>query len=161
MTTTSTDRRDVRREAAVAAPHVTRSATRSYTRPAACGTDSGYRRHRDEDTVPCLACCDAHAVANANARVRARARHGDRQQPRLRSVADRPLQYQAAFDGHEPAEALTEHDRGRLVAELHGLGWDDQRIAQHTRMTTYTTTRIRGALGLLPNPRPGVTEGAA
>jgi hypothetical protein len=143
------------------APHDTRPATtRDYTRPAACGTDSGYHRHRAEDTTPCLACCDAHAVANANARARARAR-GERHQPRLRSAADRPLQYRAAWDGGEPAEALTPDDRRRLVLDLHDVGWADEDIAQHTRMTTYTTARIRGALGLLPNPRPGVKEGAA
>lgn len=35
---------------------------------ARCGTDSGYRRHRDQGTPPCQACKEAHAIA---ARVRA------------------------------------------------------------------------------------------
>jgi hypothetical protein len=126
-------------------------------RRADCGTETGYRRHLAEHTVPCRSCCDGHAVEMANWRARRRLR----QHPRVRSFADRPLQYRAAWEGDEPAEALTTDDRHRLVTDLHDLGWDDDRIAQHTRMTTYTTARIRGSLGLLPNARPSVQEGAA
>lgn len=118
-------------------------------RPAACGTESGYRRHRANGEVTCQQCCDAHAVQVGNWRARARV-----------SSAINPLQYLAARVGREPAEALVPGDRARLVAELHDRGWDDTAIASHTRMTTYTTARIRGALGLLPN-RPSVMEGAA
>lgn len=117
---------------------------------AAHGTESGYRRHLADRDVPCFPCCDAHALAMANWRARARV-----------TTAINPLQYQAARLGLEPAEALVSGDRHRLVAELHGLGWDDQRIAAHTRMTTYSTARIRGALGLLPSSRPRVKEEAA
>ncbi|GAA0897858.1 hypothetical protein [Pseudonocardia zijingensis] len=120
-------------------------------------TEAGYRRHIAEGTVPCGACCDAHAVEMANWRAHRRTRT----QPRLRSFADHPIQYRAAWDGDEPAEALTPDDRRRLVMDLHDLGWDDERIARHTRQTTYTTARIRGQLGLLPNPRPGQQEGVA
>lgn len=116
---------------------------------AAHGTEPGYRRHLADRDVPCRACCEAHTVVVANWRARARV-----------STPLEPLRYQAARRGIEPAEALTPGDRHRLVAELHRGGWDDRAIASHTRMTTYTTARIRGALGLLPN-RPGVKEGAA
>lgn len=118
-------------------------------RRGACGSEPSYRGHLAHDEVPCQACCDAHAVAIANWRARARVTH-----------AINPLHYQAARVGRLPAEALATEDRARLVAELHRLGWDDTAIASHTRMTTYTTARIRGALGLLPN-RPSVMEGAA
>lgn len=113
-------------------------------------TESGYRRHLADRDVPCLLCCDAHAVVMANWRARARV-----------SSPQEPLRYQAARRGVEPAEALTQGDRHRLVAELHRAGWGDAAIAAHTRMTTYTTARIRGALGLLPNVRPGAKRGAA
>lgn len=116
---------------------------------AAHGTEPGYRRHLADRDVPCRACCEAHTVVVASWRARARV-----------STPLEPLRYQAARRGIEPAEALAPGDRHRLVAELHRGGWDDRAIASHTRMTTYTTARIRGALGLLPN-RPGVKEGAA
>lgn len=116
---------------------------------AAHGTECGYRRHLADREVPCYPCCDAHAAAVANWRARVRV-----------TAALRPLHYQAARLGREPAEALDPADRRRLVAELHGLGWADEAIAAHTRMTTYTTARIRDALGLLPN-WPRVLKGAA
>jgi hypothetical protein len=56
-----------------------------------------------------------------------------------------------AFRGHEPAEALSTHDREHLVAEFVEAGWTDLQIACHTRMTTYTTARIRQRLGLRRN----------
>jgi hypothetical protein len=71
------------------------------------------------------------------------------------------LQYQAARDGREPAEALPTLARARLVVELHRRGWTDVEIATWTRQTTFTTAEIRGRLGLLPNTRPDATEGVA
>lgn len=53
--------------------------------------------------------------------------------------------------GLEPAELLDTQDREDLVAELWGRGWTDTQIATHTRMTTYTTGRIRHRLQLPPN----------
>jgi len=53
--------------------------------------------------------------------------------------------------GLEPAEALDSRDREDLVAELVARGWTDVQIAGHTRMSTYTTTRIRERLQLPAN----------
>lgn len=103
----------------------------------ACGSVAGYWRHRRRHEQPCPDCYDAHAEEHAAARIRPGARD--------------PLLYRACLTGREPAEALCAHDRHRLVAELHRLGWDDHVIAVHTRMTTYTTARIRAGLDLLPN----------
>jgi hypothetical protein len=50
--------------------------------------------------------------------------------------------------GLEPADALSRRDRERVVRRLWSEGWTDVEIAVHTRMTTYTTGRIRGRLGL-------------
>jgi hypothetical protein len=119
-------------------------------RAAACGTESGYRRHLRDDIVPCRPCCDGHAAHMARWRGRAAV-----------TAPEDPLRYRAARLGHEPAEALTTHDRHRLVAELHRAGWTDRRIATHARMTTYTTARIRAGLGLLPNRPSATTRGAA
>lgn len=74
--------------------------------------------------------------------------------------AAHPLRYQAARNGQTPAEDLCTEDRHRLVTELHAWGWTDIQIAGHTRMTLYTTARIRAGLGLLPH-RPGQIEGVA
>lgn len=68
--------------------------------------------------------------------------------------------YLAALAGEIPAEALPTHVRHRLVARLHRSGWTDVEIATHTRMTTYTTARIRAGLGLAPN-QPRSVKGAA
>lgn len=58
----------------------------------------------------------------------------------------------ACLEGREPAEALPTQDREDLVYHLvHDQGWTDVRIAQHTRMTTATTARIRERIGLTPN----------
>lgn len=113
------------------------------------GTESGYRRHLADSEPPCQDCCAGHAEHNANWRNRARV-----------TTPDHPLHYQAARLGNEPAEALTTRDRQRLVTELHTLQWADHEIAAHTRMTTYTTARIRGSLGLAPH-QPRVMEGVA
>jgi hypothetical protein len=70
--------------------------------------------------------------------------------------------YREALTGRLPAEALPTHARHRLVAHLHAAGYSDVEIAAHTRMTTYTTARIRAGLGLAPNrPRATSTRGAA
>jgi hypothetical protein len=65
----------------------------------------------------------------------------------------------ACWAGREPAESLEPADREQLVYELWALGWTDVEIAAHTRMSTYTTGRIRDRLGLVANLRP--SEGAA
>lgn len=59
--------------------------------------------------------------------------------------------YRACVAGQAPAEALPADLRARLVAELVHHGWTDVQIAAHTRMTTYTTARIRDSIGLEPN----------
>lgn len=69
----------------------------------------------------------------------------------------RPLQFRLALNGEEPAEALTAHDRRLIIARLHRRGWTDLEIAVLTRTTTYTTARIRHAIGLRPN-RPRTAE---
>lgn len=105
-------------------------------RSLACGTEEGYQAHVEVLDPPCAPCRDARALH----RVLIRAIPGPEQ----------PTRYRAALEGSTPAEVLTTEDRGRLVGELYAHGWSDVQIAAHTRMTTYTTTRIRGALGLAP-----------
>jgi hypothetical protein len=61
------------------------------------------------------------------------------------------IAWRLALNGDWPAEALSTADRARLVRILHKRGWTDVEIAVHTRMTTYTTGRIRARLGLAPN----------
>ena len=53
--------------------------------------------------------------------------------------------------GKEPAEALPQFARDWLVHELWSCGWTDLDIATLTRMSTYTTARIRERLGLTAN----------
>jgi hypothetical protein len=55
------------------------------------------------------------------------------------------------MNGHEPAEALHQDDRRRVVLRLHGRGWTDEEIAVRTRMTPTTAARIRNDLGLAAN----------
>jgi len=114
---------------------------------ATCGTDAGYQRHRADGEPACPDCCAAHAAVNASRRARLAPEH--------------PLQYRAALDGREPAEALTTADRARLVAELVARGWDVQRIAAHTRQTTYTTARIRDRLVAAGVTTPNLEERTA
>lgn len=77
--------------------------------------------------------------------------------PRVRFTA-RPtprsgwLLWDLACAGREPAEVLDPLDREDLVWGLHGRGYTDTEIAVHTRMSTYTATRIRSRLGLPANP---------
>lgn len=61
------------------------------------------------------------------------------------------------WQGVMPAEALSTKDREDLVWNLVQQGWGDQQIAEHTRMTEYTTARIRERLELTANrPFEGV-----
>lgn len=53
--------------------------------------------------------------------------------------------------GQEPAESLPTYAREWLVHELWSNGWTDVEIAIWTRMTVYTTVRIRTRLGLAAN----------
>jgi hypothetical protein len=122
-------------------------------RLAAHGTDSGYQKHLRLRQRPCLRCHDAHNDANTR---RAQARALADPPPAVVPTAgywhaDDPSGYLDARLGHEPAEALGRDDRWRLVAELHGLGWSDEQIAEHTRQTLYTTCRIRSRIGLSAN----------
>lgn len=55
----------------------------------------------------------------------------------------------ACWRGDMPAEALPVRDREELVYELWLHGWTDVEIATHTRMSTYTASRIRERLGLV------------
>lgn len=59
--------------------------------------------------------------------------------------------YRTCLAGRAPAEELPTYLRERLLARLHGDGWTDLDIAVHTRMTLYTTVRIRERLGLSAN----------
>jgi hypothetical protein len=56
------------------------------------------------------------------------------------------------YAGILPAECLDTHDREQLVYDLWAVGWTDVEIATHTRLTTYTTGRIRARLGLAAHP---------
>jgi len=109
----------------------------------ACGTEQAYQRHRYRNQVTCRRCCDAHAVHVANWRAEAAIDAGPIE----------PGRYRRALAGDEPAEALLHPDRARLVLILHTRGLPDAHIASHTRMTTYTTARIRSSLGLAANRR--------
>lgn len=62
------------------------------------------------------------------------------------------------WQGLMPAEALPTKDREDLVWHLVQQGWTDEQVAEHTRMTTYTTALIRTRLGLIANRPP---KGAA
>lgn len=59
--------------------------------------------------------------------------------------------WQACWEGREPAETLDAAERELLVAFLVDAGLTDREIAAHTRMTLYTTARIRDRLDLPPN----------
>jgi hypothetical protein len=59
--------------------------------------------------------------------------------------------YRRCLDGSEPAESLSMEWRERLLRILHNRGWTDCEIAVHTRMSTYTTARIRSRMRLKPN----------
>lgn len=61
------------------------------------------------------------------------------------------LLFEACLAGREPAESLPTELRTRLVGQLVAQGWTDAEIAALTRMSTYTTARIRSRDGLTPN----------
>lgn len=63
--------------------------------------------------------------------------------------------------GRCPAEVLDTGEREQLVRDLVLAGWTDLRIATHTRMTTYTTVRIRERLGLTSNTETTLGKDAA
>jgi hypothetical protein len=104
-----------------------------------CGTEAAFQRHLDLNDAACSACVDAHEVALANRRERYRRQPG-------RPV--NAIQYRACLAGRDPAEVLCGADRDLLWRTLVGWGWTDRRVAEHTRMSTYTTVRIRERLGL-------------
>lgn len=113
-----------------------------------CGTVAGYLAHEVRAEVACPGCWEAWVDAQTL--------------ERLAAQPEQPLQYRAALEGREVAEALTTPDRARLVTELWWAGWADHLIAAHTRMTLFTTAEIRRRLGLAPNqPSHTTTWGAA
>ncbi|MBN9739535.1 hypothetical protein DMP23_00175 [Amycolatopsis sp. A1MSW2902] len=59
----------------------------------------------------------------------------------------------ACCRGEIPADALDTRDRETVVARLHAAGLTDTEIAEATRLTTYTTGRIRARLGLAAHER--------
>lgn len=70
-------------------------------------------------------------------------------------------QWKQCLVGAEPAEILPTRDRADLVYLLvHDLGWTDREVCDHTRMTDYTTARIRNRLGLKPNQPHDITAAA-
>ena len=69
--------------------------------------------------------------------------------------------WEACVDGREPAESLPTKDREDLVYHLvHDLRWTDLQVAEHTRMSTATTVRIRERIGLVPNHDVTITAAA-
>lgn len=42
---------------------IANGAVQGRNRPAKCGTESGYRRHRNEGTEPCIECLSARSLA--------------------------------------------------------------------------------------------------
>lgn len=50
--------------------------------------------------------------------------------------------WRACWRGEAPAEELPAGERDALVRALVRLGWSVVQVAQHTRMSTYTTARI-------------------
>ncbi len=76
---------------------------------------------------------------------------GHRPIPTSASLVPRRAEWRVwkrCWEGTEPAEALPTRDREDLVWQMHELGWSDVQIAEHTRMSLYTTARIRNRLGL-------------
>lgn len=56
------------------------------------------------------------------------------------------------------AEELTSTSRELVVAWLHAQGLTDTEVAERTRMSTYTTSRIRSRLGLPPRRSPSMAR---
>lgn len=61
--------------------------------------------------------------------------------------------YRGCLSGQLPAEGLTTTDREQLLRVLYRRGWSDLEVAVHTRMTLYTTVRIRNRIGLKANTK--------
>lgn len=59
--------------------------------------------------------------------------------------------WRRCWEGREPAESLTPQDREDMIFQLHRHGWSDLDIARLTRLSLYSTGRIRERLGLAPN----------
>lgn len=59
--------------------------------------------------------------------------------------------WRRCWEGREPAESLASQDREDMIYHLHRHGWSDLDMAQLTRLSLYTTGRIRDRLGLQPN----------
>jgi hypothetical protein len=72
---------------------------------------------------------------------------GELGRPDIAPIARERL-YSACYRGEMPAEALDTSSREDLVYALWTKGWTDVEIAAHTRMSTYTTARIRTQIGL-------------
>lgn len=56
-----------------------------------------------------------------------------------------------ALTGQLPAEALCRDDGDLVLLHLHGYGWTDVQIAEHTRWSAYTVGRKRRRLHLDAN----------
>lgn len=63
-----------------------------------------------------------------------------------------PQNLQDAYYGRLPADALSTEGRHLVVRALHRRGLTDLDIARKTRMSFYTTVRIRSELGLVAHP---------
>lgn len=68
-----------------------------------------------------------------------------------RAAATTRRRLQLCREGKEPAEVLSTQARAYLVRDLVDRGWTDVEIAVITRMTLYTTARIRTRLRLKAN----------
>lgn len=73
-------------------------------------------------------------------------------QPPQTAPITRALIQIECWRGNWPAELLTVAEREHLIFELWSYGWTDVQIASHTKLSTYTTGRIRGRLGLAAHP---------
>lgn len=62
-----------------------------------------------------------------------------------------PRTFAAVMAGEEPADALTSGDRRLLVARLWEQGMTDVEVAEVTRMTMFSSARIRTELDLPAN----------
>lgn len=61
--------------------------------------------------------------------------------------------YTAAVAGAVPGGQLPMEDRYRLIRDLHGIGWTDEQIADHTHGTLSSITAARQRMGL-PSSTP-------
>lgn len=74
--------------------------------------------------------------------------------PNVHRIATDRIRRQC-WRGELPAEVLALIDPrevDQLVFDLWSDGWTDVEIATHTRLSTYTTGRIRARLGLAAHP---------